>query len=625
MLLLTFTNNVFLILEEYMGYDALSSIEAVRKRPGMYIGETKNPDHMATEAVDNALDELANNFATQLNIFIDTDNNAFWVSDNGRGLDVYEDMELADGRLEDSIVALCTITHTGSKFDTDDYSTLIGMHGVGLVAINALSDWLVIRTKDKKDPRFLYQYYFKDSELVEKKRVEESSNYSTTVGFSPSKKYFTSTKFNEKFFAERLLLVQAKYPNASILFNNEEIPKITFTDFVRGKLNLNGEKAFSLSYEATKSRKLKGAKIHVVATVVESPDTLMLGEVNLRLCEGTFLNSFATVLKKKISEKIDKKFKNVTQTQLLTGLRVFISLTVPEPTFDSQTKVRMTLQVKKQLIDTMADQIESFVAQNEIIKQIERNLEKKFFSKITKTAKRYKKQISAENKLKDCIKIPGDVLYILEGDSALGTLKQIRDTMKEAIFPLKGKVMNVESHSLERISKNKEIKYLLEALGPKGKRRYHEVKIIADADVDGAHITVLVLLLLQRYADDLIKDGKVSVIIPPLHGASKGKKFFPIYTENQLSKYKSENYTIQRFKGLGEMSPAKLKPIIRSGFEYKVTWPENDRTLQHIISVVTDTSIKRAIMNNEKCTFDNIIQTVIENLKTKFNQTQEAI
>ena len=201
MLLLTFTNNVFLILEEYMGYDALSSIEAVRKRPGMYIGETKNPDHMATEAVDNALDELANKFATQLNIFIDTDNNAFWVSDNGRGLDVYEDMELADGRLEDSIVALCTITHTGSKFDTDDYSTLIGMHGVGLVAINALSDWLVIRTKDKKDPRFLYQYYFKDSELVEKKRVEESSNYSTTVGFSPSKKYFTSTKFNEKFFA----------------------------------------------------------------------------------------------------------------------------------------------------------------------------------------------------------------------------------------------------------------------------------------------------------------------------------------------------------------------------------------------------------------------------------------
>ena len=149
------------------------------------------------------------------------------------------------------------------------------------------------------------------------------------------------------------------------------------------------------------------------------------------------------------------------------------------------------------------------------------------------------------------MKIPGEVLYILEGDSALGTLKQIRDINKEAIFPLKGKVLNVESNSLERISKNKEIQDLLEGLGPKNRRRYNKVKIIADADVDGAHIVVLVLLLLQKYADDLIKSGNVSVVLPPLHGASKGKKFYPIYTDNQMTKYRSEGYTIQRFKGLG--------------------------------------------------------------------------
>lgn len=602
-----------------MSYKALDAITAIQTRPGMYIGTTETPDHLATEILDNALDELSNGFANSISLFINPKDNAFWVSDNGRGLKVY-DMDLEDGKVMDSIEVLCTILHSGSKFDLDDYEKLIGMHGVGLVAVNALSEWLMVRTRDRKNKDIVYEYLFQKSKLVKKQKVQNNESFSTMVGFCPSKKYFDTIEFDDKFFAQRLVLVQARYPNSILSFNNKEIPKINFDRFVRSQLQLNGENTYQLK-NISKDPSLKNAEINIVATIVESPDTVVLGEVNLRLCQGTFLQSFQTELRKHVLNSIDKKYKNVNQNQILAGLRAFVSLTVPEPKFDSQTKVRMVLPVKKQLIDTMTDQIEWFASQEDIIKQIEKNLEKKFFTKITKTSKRQKKQTSAENKIKDCIKIPGDVLYILEGDSALGTLKQIRDTRTEAIFPLRGKVLNVESNSLERISKNKEIQDLLEALGPKDNRRYHKVKIIADADVDGAHIVVLTLLLFQKYADDMIKEGKISVVLPPLHGASKGKKFFPIYTDQQMQRYKDEGYSIQRFKGLGEMSPRKLEPIIRSGFEYQVIWPESDRVLQNTISVVTDTQVKRAIMNSPKCVFDNIIQDVIDQLKSKYQQS----
>jgi DNA gyrase subunit B len=594
-------------------YKALDDITAVQTRPGQFIGSTEVPDHLATEIVDNALDEISNGFANNIRVHIGEQGD-FWVSDNGRGIDVYE-MDLKDGTKGDSVISLCTILHSGSKFDTDTYETLIGMHGVGLVAVNALSEWLMVKTRDRANKNIVHQYLFQNAKLIEQKTLEDKDySYSTLVGFKPSSKFFDSVEFDPKFFAERLVLVKAKFPDSQITFNNNQLPNITFDKFIRSCLKLNGEDTYSLTHSTKKG------KIDVVMTFVKNVDAITIGEVNLRLCEGTFLSSFQTELKKSISEKIDKKFKNIPQTQLLSGLRLFVSLRVPEPKFDSQTKVRMTLPVKKFLIDPLKDQIDWVVEQKNILSVIESNLEGRFLTKITSKSKTYKKKIKSENKIKDCLKIPGEVLYILEGDSALGTLKQIRDINKEAIFPLKGKVLNVESNSLERISKNKEIQDLLEGLGPKNRRRYNKVKIIADADVDGAHIVVLVLLLLQKYADDLIKSGNVSVVLPPLHGASKGKKFYPIYTDNQMTKYRSEGYTIQRFKGLGEMSPSKLEPIIRSGFEYLVTWPENDRVLQNTISVVTDTSVKRAIMNSEKCTFDNIIGDVIEQLKQRYAQ-----
>ena len=299
----------------------------------------------------------------------------------------------------------------------------------------------------------------------------------------------------------------------------------------------------------------------------------------------------------------------------MCGLNLYISLTIPEPKFDSQTKVRMVSNVKKSLIDPLKNQIKWFVSQKEIINTIEDNLNKKFQTTITKKSKKRSKKVSVGNKLRDCILSPGEILYIVEGDSADGTLKIIRNKKTEASFPLKGKILNVETHSLEKIKSNKEIQDLLEALGPINNRRYKKVKILADADSDGLHISTLGILFMQKFGSDMIQNGKVSVILPPLYGATKGKKYVPIYDHKHVNKYKNQGFKITRFKGLGEMNPDQLKTCIRSNMEYVLTYPDSKEKLNNILSVVTDKEVKRAIMNDERCDYNHILQHVINRNK----------
>jgi len=596
-------------------YRVLGDIEAVRTRPGMYVGDVSTPDHLATELLDNALDEVANGFATKINIFYNSDDNSFWCSDNGRGLEIGT-VTLPDGTQEDSVKALCTYLHSGSKFDNVDYSQLIGMHGVGLVVVNSLSEWVVIKIRNRKDRTKIRTYTFKDSELVEmlEETDENIDQWSTIVGFKPNSQYFDSIEFNSRDFIERLILVQSLYGLDNFTFNGKEIPKLNFEQYVKEHLNLaDDEQLYILEYEINKNH-----KIQIMLTYVESDDSIMIGNVNLRFCSGKFLTSVQTELKKSISKKLDKKFDKIADKEYLMGLRAFVLLNVPEPKFDSQTKTRMVLDVKDSLIDPLKSQIDWFIGQKDIIDTIESNLESKLHQKITnggRSARSIKRV--AVDKLRDCKNIPGDILYILEGDSADGTLKQIRDTNKEAIFPLKGKVLNVESATLEKIKNNKEIKDLITTLGSINNRRYNKIKIIADADLDGAHIVVLLLIALQKFAPDYIKSGNVYVVIPPLYGAEKSNKYFPIYNQSDIAKFEQNGYKITRFKGLGEMNPNQLEVCIRSGFEYQVKWPDSEDSLDSIISVVTNTEMKRLLMNNENVKMKIILDEVINNLKQK--------
>jgi len=598
-----------------MSLQALGDIEIIRKRPGMFVGDMSNPNHLAEEVLDNSIDEISNKFGSVIQIYNNIQDGSFWVKDNGRGIPI-STITLPDGSTDDSIKILCTRLFSGTKFDTDDYATLIGMHGVGLVAVNALSEWMCITTRDRNDKTKVITYHFQNAELVSIKEENNTDfSYSTVVGFKPDKQYFTTTEFDNRYFIERLISVQSIFNLEGFSFNNHPIPKLSFIEYVKNNLNLTKDnEIFTLSY-------IHPDKVHsikIYATFISNDDCITLGNVNLRLCEGKFINSFYTELKKAISEKISKNFIKINDKEFLNGLRAFILINVPEPKFDSQTKSRMVLDLKKILIDPLKDQLNWFADQT--ISIIESNLERKFHQKIinSKNSKRTKR-VSVFNKLKDCQHIPGNVIYIVEGDSAGGTMKQIVDKKTEAIYPLKGKVLNVESASLDKINKNKEIKDLLEALGSINNRRYKSIKIVADADVDGYHISVLVLLVLQKYAPDFIKSGNVSVVIPPLYGAIKGKTYLPIYDQSQIDNLRNTGFKIRRFKGLGEMNPNQLEVCLKAGCEYIIQWPKTDIQLNNIISIITNTDLKRRVMNESTVKMDIILNEVKNKLKLNQN------
>lgn len=602
-------------------YKSLSPIEAIRLRPGMFIGEGEDPSHLITEILDNASDELTSAYANLISVKIE--NGECWISDNGRGIQSYT-MEIYDGTFEDSVVALCTIPHTGSKFDNNNYESMVGMNGIGLVITNALSDWLVIRTRDRINKNIIHEYNFLNAVLHSKNDFEDNNidSWSTLVGFKPSEQYFSENEFDLKRLASRLILTQSKYPTSSLFLNNKPIPKFEINSFIKKMLDLpENEKLYKLEYDGKKYfqehvDKTNLGKIDVWVTFTNNDDIKTIGDVNLRLCEGFHLTQFQNTLKQLILQKISKKFKTIPDKYVLLGLRTFVSLTIPEPKFDSQTKSKLVLKVQKQLIDPITQQIEWFLDQDNIVDIIISNIENKLkrsFIKPTTTTKNIKR-VSAENKLRDCRKIPGETIYIIEGDSALNTLKQVRNLDTEAIFPLKGKILNVETNSLDRITNNKEIQFLIEALGPESNRRYKNIKILCDGDADGSHIAVLTILLLKEIASDYIKQGRVYVILPPLYGAVKGKQYIPIYNHSEIDNYKKNGYDIMRFKGLGEMSPDKLEVTLNSKMEYRLEWPETNIRLETLSTIITNSPLKRKLMNEESLSFENVLNHVKNNL-----------
>lgn len=600
-------------MENTGSYKALGDIDAIRARPGMYIGSVETADHLVTEVIDNMLDEVANGYANNCSLFFGKDNH-IWVTDNGRGIEVYE-MTLPDGKVEDSVVALCTVTHSGSKFDTSDYSTLIGMHGVGLVAVNALSEWVIVQTRDRSDKSKYHKYTFNNAILTSKEYdldYPESENWSTVIGFKPDIQYFESDTIDLRKIIQRLLLAQSKIENSQFWINGKELPKKTFEQYIQDQLGYSDDdQIYKLQYDSfTFDNKWNGS-IVVYLTYTQDPETIVQGDVNLRTCDGTYLTSFQTLLKNVIGSKLDKKFKDVSEVFYLLGLKLYISLTVPEPQFDSQTKSRMTLNVKGKLIDPLKSQVEWFLDRGNILSIITSNVERKLKQNLVKVKTVKGKGVNPKNKIKDAIKIPGDVLYILEGDSACGTMQCIRNPDIHGLFPLRGKMLNVESSSIDKFQNNKEIKDLLEGLGPKSKRRYKKIKLLADADPDGHHIVVLLLLFMQKFADDYIKSGNLSVVLPPLYGATKGKNYVPIYNEADLNYYRSQNWDVYRFKGIGEMEPEEMEMTLKSNMEYVVQWPLNAKELTALINIVTDTSVKRSIMNDKRCTVNRIVQEVV--------------
>jgi len=457
----------------------LDSITAIRLRSGQFIGDSSTADHLIHEALDNAIDELQNGYGSTAGIAFSKTGEVL-VFDEGRGLPTGKTINEATGEEIDSLEAIFTKLYSGGKFDleTSDLSQ-IGMNGVGLTVINALSEYVDVKTKMK-------HYRFVDSELKVCEKIE-TCPHSTEIIFKPNKKYFGSIKPNYEMFFNRVRLAQCKIPGSQFFFNNKKIVDKDLETFVREKLNIDVETPiYSCSYKSklikvveadTGKERLMPGNITVYITYEEG-DTILMSDVNLRFCDGTHLNQLQSLIKTILPTKLGGKYKNSPERFLIEGLRLYVSLQVPVPKFDSQTKTRMVSDFKNDLIIPLEAKLNKILGEKHIVETVERILSQKMGTPV-KTSK--SKRISSDNKLLDCIKKPGDVLYIVEGDSAQAVIRDARHTNTEASLPLRGKILNVEKSTLAKIKDNKEIKNIFEAIG-QYPWRYDKVKIVCDAD-----------------------------------------------------------------------------------------------------------------------------------------------
>lgn len=601
-------------MKEKRNVRILNSIDSIRLRPGMFVGDTSNCNHLIHELIDNSLDEIRNKFGDTISLNFSKKGDVL-ICDNGRGLPSGETIDENTGEKVDALESLFTKLHSGTKFsfDSDQLESLFGQNGVGLVAVNALSEYVEVLSKKN-------HYRFVDSKLVVKETVDPSDIWSTQIMFRPNKQYFDSIVPDYNTFLLRCRLAQAKLENIKFIFNKKELKRESLSDFVRNVLHISKNiPLFECSFKTTKMKVVEPVTNKefvlpgsIVAFITYEPgETVITGDVNLRFCDGVYINNVINIIKANLLSKLDKKYSKTPERFLIEGLRLYISLQMPFPKFDSQTKTRMISDVKKEIID---GQFESKIIKILGEQYIKDTVSKILSQKLNNITKIVKKKISSENKLCDCSQQPGDVLYIIEGDSAAAPVRECRDASREAYLPLRGKVINIEKQSLHKIKENKEIKNIIEAIGAPP-HRYEKIKIVADADFDGLHINVLVILLINKFFPDIIKDGRLSVVLPPLYGAYKNKTFIPLYDVSDVNKYAESGYSIQRFKGLGEMNSDQMRAVFDSETEYVISESSH---LDELLKIITNSDVKRQYLNlEEEYNFKDFIQTVFNNLNQK--------
>lgn len=596
--------------------EVLEEIEHIRLRPGMYT-VTENPAHLLTEVIDNSLDELANGHADSISIDINSLSNNVVVTDNGRGLPKHQ-VTLPDGKTGDSVIVACTKLFSGGKFDLSNYETSIGLHGVGLVVLNALSNFLRIEIRDKEDKDLTFSYDFKDSQIINQTKLKNSEDWSTRVSFQINPKYFKSQIIPTQDIKTRLYLVAAKYPDSNIKLNNEKIPNLEFNTFCKGVLGI--EKDVEVDTNSV-SYKSEGKSIEVFFTYEEDSKLTptIMGDVNLNLCNGTYLSTLTTLFYKVVNEVVNDE--RLTKSDVLNQLRLYSSLTISNPEFQGQQKDKCTSDVGilvNKLYNDLKFTLNTFSFKERFTKIIESKEADKAIKKIQKRGKR----LSGNNPIKDSLKIPGDILYLVEGDSAGGTLKTIRNRATEAVLPLTGKIANTINKDINQALSSDKMKYLLEAIGVgQNKYRYDKIKILADGDPDGLHIGVLACIAIWKFAPDVINNGKLSVILPPLYGArKKGKTFIPIYKLEDTDTYKNQGYDIKRFKGLGEMQKEELKEVIYTDpQEYIVKPPTGEKEIEAVTQCLVNTELKRIICSDSRFGLHRIFDNIQNNNNKNIN------
>ena len=584
----------------------LEGLAAVRKRPGMYIGTTDvaGLHHMIWEIVDNSIDEALAGHCNQVDVIINKDG-SLSVEDNGRGIPIDTVEKTGKSALE----TVLTVLHAGGKFGDGGYKVSGGLHGVGVSVVNALSTLLVAEVK--RDGKIHKQTYSEGNPTSEIEVVGEADATGTKITFVPDSSIFETTEFDFKTIVNRLRQQAYLTKGVTITVLDErsnQRAKFYFEGGVSSYvLHINKDKE-SISSVFYTEKELEGVQVEISMQYSTSfQEHIFTFANNIHNPEGgTHLTGFRSALTRTLntyareSGLLKEKDENLTADDVREGLTAVISVKIPDPQFEGQTKSKLSNPEVRSVVEKVFSEELTYYLQ-ESPKDAKAIIGKgSLAARARKAAKAAREAIvrkgalegmALPGKLADCAsKKPEDCeLYLVEGDSAGGSAKQGRDRETQAILPLKGKILNVEQARLDRIVSNDEIKAIITAMGVGigesfnvNKLRYHKIVIMTDADVDGAHIATLLLTLFFRYFRPIIENGHLYLANPPLYKIKQGKKEYYAYSDEEKMQLIEQEFAgelksnaIQRYKGLGEMNPEQLwettmNPETRSMFKVTI-------------------------------------------------------
>ena len=578
-----------MILSEATGYDAshiqvLEGLEAVRRRPSMYIGSTDSLGlhHLVYEVVDNSVDEALGGFCSEIDVTINPGGSVS-IRDDGRGIPVDNHPQFNRPALE----IVLTVLHAGGKFDHESYGVSGGLHGVGVSVVNALSEWMEVQVR--RNGRIYWQRFEKGKVVSDLEERGSSDHTGTTITFKPDSGIFEETEFSFDTLSSRLRELAFLNRGLKITIKDDRSDKENIFQYAGGIISfveyLNKNKEVLHEQPVYFSRSKNGTQVEVALQYNNSyAENIFSYANNINTREGgTHLMGFRAALTRTVNDyaRNNKLFKNEMKLggeDLREGLVAVISVKLPDPQFEGQTKTRLGNSSIRGIVESMvAEGLGEYFEENPLVATtiVEKAAEAMRAREAARKAKeltRRKNALSSgglPGKLADCSdNDPAKCeIYIVEGESAGGSAKQGRNRHFQAILPLRGKILNVERARLDKILKNAEIRNMIVAFGTGvgddfdiSKARYHKVVIMTDADVDGSHIRTLLLTFFYRYMRPLIDAGYVFIAQPPLYQVKKGKQANYAYSDEQLNELVAgmNKPVIQRYKGLGEMNPEQL-------------------------------------------------------------------
>ncbi|MBW3021278.1 DNA topoisomerase (ATP-hydrolyzing) subunit B [Candidatus Woesearchaeota archaeon] len=577
----------------------MEGLQAVRKRPGMYIGSTNSRGlhHLINEVVDNSIDEALAGYCSEIYVIVNQDGSCT-VTDDGRGIPVAIHPKFNVSALE----VVMTKLHAGGKFDKSTYKVSGGLHGVGISVVNALSKKLLVSVK--REGFVWNQSFQRGDKISEVERIEPTTEHGTSVTFYPDEEIFDTVEFNFDHISSRLRELAFLNKGIKIILQDKREENKEAVFFYEGGINsfvefLNEGKE-KLHETIYLEKKVDDVELEISMQYNDSfRENIFTFVNNINTHEGgTHLSGFKTALTRVFNKFAEKHKLNFTfqGEDTREGLASIISVRIPEPQFEGQTKTKLGNGNIKGIVDSIVtEKLSEYLDENP-------NIAKLILGKVVNAARareaaRKARELTRRKGLLEGSSLPGKLadcaskdpskseIFIVEGDSAGGSAKQGRNREFQAILPLKGKILNVEKARLAHMLKNNEIVTLVSALGTGigddfdiERARYHKIIIMTDADVDGNHIATLLLTFLFRYMTPLIEEGYVYIAQPPLYKVKKGKREIWAVNEKEkeaaLEELGKEGTNIQRYKGLGEMNPNQL---------WETTLDPGNRNLKQVI------------------------------------------